>query len=143
MSTGTRPVTELRPPARTRALRGFSILNRLVLLGVVLQGLWAGGFIGHLDGAFWLQLHRLTAYIVVILALAAAVLAVVSLRRHRAIAAWSAGLFVLVAIQAEVGHEISHDGERSLTAVHVPVALLIMGLGVYLSIAAARARRSS
>src|SRR6266545_4191777 len=102
MSTGTRPVTELRPPARTAALRAFSILNGLMLLGVVLQGLWAGGFIGHLDGAFWLQLHRLTAYVVVILALAAAILAVVTLRRHRAIAAWSAGLFVLVAIQAEL-----------------------------------------
>ncbi len=59
------------PPARTRALSAFSILNGLVLLGVVLQGLWAGGFIGHLDGAFWLQLHMLTAYVVVILALAA------------------------------------------------------------------------
>ncbi len=143
MSTGTRPVTELRPPARTAALRAFSILNGLMLLGVVLQGLWAGGFIGHLDGAFWLQLHRLTAYVVVILALAAAILAVVTLRRHRAIAAWSAGLFVLVAIQAELGHEIGDGAARSVIAVHVPVALLIMGLGVYLSIAAARARQSS
>jgi hypothetical protein len=141
MTTGTRPVTDAPPPARTRALRAFSVLNGLVLLGVVLQGLWAGGFIGHLAGTFWLQLHRITAYTVVILALAAAILAVVTLRRHRAIAAWSAGLFTLVAIQAELGHEISHDGERSLIAVHVPVALLIMGLGVYLSIAAARAWR--
>ena len=67
----------------------------------------------------------------------------VTLRRHRAIAAWSAGLFVLVAIQAELGHEIGDGAARSLIAVHVPVALLIMGLGVYLSIAAARARQSS
>jgi hypothetical protein len=142
MTTATRLVTEPPPPARTAALRAFSILNGLVLLSVVLQGLWAGGFIGHPAGTFWLQLHRITGYVVVILALAAAILALVTQRRHRAIAAWSAGLFVLVAIQAELGHEISHDGERSLVAVHVPVAMLIMGLGVYLSTAAARARRS-
>jgi hypothetical protein len=80
---------------------------------------------------------------VVVLALAAAILAVLIRRCHRAIAAWSAGLFVLVAIQAELGHEISHHDERALIAVHVPIALLIMGLGVYLSVAAARARRSS
>jgi hypothetical protein len=143
MITGTRPVTDLPSPTRTGALRAFSILNGLVLLGVVLQGLWAGGFIGHLAGTFWLQLHRITAYVVVILALAAAILAVVTQRRHRAIAAWSVGLFVLVAVEAELGHTIGEGGERSLVAVHVPVAMLIMGLGVYLSIAAARARRSS
>jgi hypothetical protein len=68
---------------------------------------------------------------------------VVTQRRHRAIAAWSVGLFVLVAVEAELGHTIGEGGERSLVAVHVPVAMLIMGLGVYLSIAAARARRSS
>ena len=128
MTTGTRPVTDAPPPTRTGALRAFSILNGLGLLGVVLQGLWAGGFIGHLTGTFWLQLHRITAYVVVILALAAAILAVMTQRHHRAIAAWSTGLFVLVAVQAELGHEISHDGERSLVVVHVPVALLIMGV---------------
>jgi heme A synthase len=114
-----------------------------VLLGVVLQGPWAGGFIGHLAGTFWLQLHRITAYVVVILALAAAILAVVTQRRRRAIAACSVGLFVLVAVEAEFGHVIGEGGWHSLVAVHVPAAMLIMGLGVYLSIAGARARRSS
>jgi hypothetical protein len=142
MTTGTRPVTQPPPPIRAKALHAYSVLNGLVLLGVVLQGLWAGGFIGHLDGAFWLQLHRLTAYTVVILALAAAILAAVTQRRHRAIAAWSAALFILTGAEAELGHEIGDGGPQALIAVHVPIALLIMGLAVYLSITAARTRRT-
>ena len=143
MTTGTRPVTQPPPPTRARALRAYSILNGLVLLGVVLQGLWAGGFIGHLDGAFWLQLHRFTAYTLVVLALAAAILAVRTQRRHRAITAGSALLFVLVGVEAELGHEIADGGAGALVAVHVPNALLIMGLAAYLATTAARARRTS
>jgi hypothetical protein len=142
MTTGTRPVTQPPPPA-TRALRAYSILNGLVLAGVVLQGLWAGGFIGHLDGAIWLQLHRFTAYTLVIVALAAAIVAAVTQRRHRAITGGSAALFILVAIEAELGHEISGGGPAALTAIHVPNAMLITGLAAGLTITAARARRSA
>lgn len=143
MTTGTQPVTHPSPPDRARALRAYSILNGLVLLGAVLQGLWAGGFIGHLGGAIWLQLHRFTAYTLVILALAAAILAVRTQRRHRAVTAASAVLFVLVGVEAELGHEIADGGAGALVAVHVPNALLIMGLAAYLATTAARARRSS
>jgi hypothetical protein len=50
MTIGTRTATGPSSATRTGALRAFSILNGLVLLSVVLQGLWAGGFIGHLAG---------------------------------------------------------------------------------------------
>src|SRR5215475_10429762 len=89
VTTGPRAVTRPQRPDRVGALRAFSILNGLVLLGVVLQGLWAGGFIGDVSGAPWLQLHRFTAYSVVVLALAAAIVAVVTRRRHRVIAVLS------------------------------------------------------
>lgn len=125
------------------ASRAFSILNGLVLLGVLLQGLWAGGFIGRLGGAGWLQLHEVTAIVVVILALAAAVVAVVTRRHDRALTGWSAGLFALLVIQTGLGEAISEGGARTLVAVHIPLAMLIMGVGVYLSIAGARSRRSA
>lgn len=141
MSASTEPVTSRRSAAG--AVRAFSILNGLVLLGVLLQGVWAGEFIGRTDGPDWLRLHQITAVVVVILALAAAILALATQRHHRAIATGSAGLFVLLVIQTGVGQAISDGGEHALIAVHVPLAMLITGLGVYLSIAAARSRRSS
>ncbi|MBO0771488.1 MAG: hypothetical protein J2P35_08520 [Actinobacteria bacterium] len=63
--------------------------------------------------------------------------------RHRAVTAASAVLFVLVGVEAELGHEIADGGAGALVAVHVPNALLIMGLAAYLATTAARARRSS
>ncbi|MBO0769964.1 MAG: hypothetical protein J2P35_00745 [Actinobacteria bacterium] len=141
MTVSTEPVTGQRSSAG--AGRAFSILNGLVLLGVLLQGLWAGEFIGRAAGPDWLRLHQITAVAVVILALAAAILALATQRRHRGLVAGSAGLFVLLVIQTGIGQAISDGGEQALVAVHIPLAMLIMGLGVYLSIAAARSRRSS
>jgi hypothetical protein len=48
MTTRTHPATTGHPS--TGSLRAFSMLNGLVLLGVLLQGLWAGGLIGDLGG---------------------------------------------------------------------------------------------
>jgi hypothetical protein len=140
MRTGMEPETDRRSAGTARA---FSILNGLVLLGVLLQGLSAGGFLGRLGGVEWLRLHQITAAVVVILALAATLVAVITQRRHRALAGWSAGLFGLLVIQTALGEAASEGGERALVAVHVPLAMLIMGLGVYLSIAGARARRAA
>jgi hypothetical protein len=50
---------------------------------------------------------------------------------------------VFVVVEGELGHTIGEGGERRLVAARVPVAMLIMGLGVCLSIAAARIRRTS
>ncbi|MGH3492272.1 MAG: hypothetical protein ACRDRL_19470 [Sciscionella sp.] len=127
---------------RAAALRAFSILNGLVLLGVLLQALWAGAFMGHLGGADWVTVHQITAYVVVILALVTALVAVSALRRSSAaIAGWSVGLLVLLIIQTGLGQAISDGHQRILTVAHVPVALLIMALGVYLSVAGAKLRR--
>lgn len=141
MNTRTEAVTHQR--SSTGALRAFSILNGLALLGVLLQGLSAGGFLGHVGGADWLGLHQITAPVVMICSLAAAVVAVAALRHHSGIAWWSAALFVLLVIQSALGAASSESGQRALLAVHIPLAMLIMGLGVYLSIAGARARRSA
>lgn len=140
MRTGMEPETDRRSAGASRA---FSILNGLVLLGVLLQGLSAGGFLGRLGGMEWLQLHQITAAVVVILALAAALVAAITQRRHRAIAGWSAALFVLLVVQTGLGEAISEGGERTLVAVHIPLAMLIMGIGVYLSIAGAQTRRAA
>ncbi|MGH3599746.1 MAG: hypothetical protein ACRDQH_05610, partial [Pseudonocardiaceae bacterium] len=53
------------------------------------------------------------------------------------------GLFVLIVIQTGLGEAISEGGSDGLVVVHVPLAVLIFGLGVYLSSLGARVRRST
>ena len=118
------------------AVRAFSMLNRLVLLGIVLQGVWAGGLVSDLGGA-WRVLHGVTGGLLEILALAAAVVAVTRLRGEHGLATWSVALSVLLIIQGGLG--AASRSASALILIHVPLALLIMGLGVYLSIAGSRA----
>lgn len=142
MNILAKPVTDRRAP--TGPVRAYAILNGLVLLGVLLQGLSAGGLMGRLGGPAWLALHRITAFVVVILSLAEAVLAATTLRGRRPIVvAWSFALFALLVIQTALGQAISDGHERALVAIHVPLAMLIMGVGACLSVAAFRLRRSS
>lgn len=119
------------------------MLNGLVLLGILLQGLWAGEFMGGVGGADWVEVHAITGYVVVLLSLASAIVAVVTLRgRGSGMVGMSIALFVLLLIQVGLGQAISDGGQRVLVAAHVPVALLAMALGVYLSVAGARLRRA-
>lgn len=80
MNTSTEVATSNRS---TGAIRAFSILNGFVLLGVLLQGVSAGGLIDHL-GAGWLRVHQLSAFTALFLALVAAVIAIAALRRYAA-----------------------------------------------------------
>ena len=121
------------------AVRAFSMLNGLVLLGILLQGVWAGGLVSDLGGA-WRVLHGVTGGLVVILALAAAAVAVTRLRGEHGLATWSVALFVLLIIQSGLG--AATRSASALILIHVPLAMLIMGLGVYLSVAGSRPRRS-
>jgi heme A synthase len=142
MTSGPNTVAGGRKSARLGVLRVFSIVNGLALLGVLAQGLTGGAFLGGVSGPNWAQLHQLNAGAVEALALVAAILALATQRRRRGIAVFSPVLFALLVLQHGLGAAIS-GGNRALAAVHVPVALLVMALGVYLSVTAARARRSS
>ncbi|HEY7261121.1 MAG TPA: hypothetical protein VH589_06505 [Trebonia sp.] len=135
----TRTQSSITHHASPGAVRAFSMLNGLVLLGILLQGVWAGGLVGDLGGA-WRVLHGVTAGLVVILALAAAAVAVIRLRGEHGLVPWSIALFVLLIIQSGLG--AATRSASALFLIHVPNAMLIMGLGVYLSVAASRARRS-
>jgi heme A synthase len=141
MASGADTVAGRRGSVRVGALRVFSILNGLILLGVLVQGMTGGAFLGGATGVNWAQLHQVNAGVVETLALVAAILAIATQRRRRGIAVWSPVLFALLILQHGLGAGIS-GGNRVLVAVHVPVALLVVGVGVYLSVAAARARWS-
>jgi heme A synthase len=122
----------------------FSILNGLTLLGVLLQAVWAGEFIDRTGRAGWIKVHEIGAFVVVVLALASAVVAAGTLRRSSsALALGALGLLGLIVAQTVLGEVITRGGAEGLIVVHVPIAMLIFGLAVYLSSVGARLRRSA
>jgi uncharacterized membrane protein YhaH (DUF805 family) len=147
MSTSTEPgptpgpSTENHPSAG--AIRMFSILNGLTLLGVLLQAVWAGEFIDGAGRSAWITVHEIGAFVVVVLALATALAAVTLRRAHSALTLGALGLLVLIVVQTGLGEAITRASARELIVVHVPIAVLIFGLGVYLSSMGARLRRSA
>lgn len=125
------------------AVRAFSVLNGLTLLGVLLQAVWAGEFIDRTDRAAWVTVHEIGAFIVVVLALVTAVVAAAALRRASSVLALGAlAQLVLIVVQTGLGEAITEGGADGLIVSHVPIAMLIFGLGIYLSIAGAQLRRA-
>jgi heme A synthase len=118
----------------------FSGLVGLTSLGILLQGVWAGVFIrpGQPFDRTWVTVHARSGEITIVLALAAAVVAFWKLRFRRDLVVGSAVLVVLLALEAYLGGEIlEHQG---MTVVHVPLALALMALAVWLPFQSRRTR---
>jgi hypothetical protein len=130
------PATPDAAPARPHP--AFSALVGLTTLGVLLQGLWAGLFLGGTDHpSTWVDVHNVGAMVTVALALLATVAALVWMRHNRPAVIGTALLFVLLVIEMGLGQAVDDDS-RGPVIVHVPLALLIMGLAVYLPVLARR-----
>lgn len=141
--TSVKPDT--RPsPATTRERHPlFSALLGLCAVAVLLQGLWAGIFLEH-DGrrdaaSFWIDVHARGADVAIVLAAAATVVAFVTLRHRRDLWLGSAALTVVLILEAYLGGLIRDASKDTLTAVHLPLAMALMGLVVWLPL---RARRT-
>jgi hypothetical protein len=112
----------------------WSALVGLTSLGVLLQGLWAGLFLRRdADGSTWFSVHQHGAEVTVTLAAIATIAAAVWLRRRRDLLVGTALLFVLLVVEYFLGRA----GGDSVV-VHVPLAMLLMGLAVWLPMAARR-----
>ena len=123
----------------------FSALIGLAALAVLLQGLWAGIFLEHDGGrdqaGSWIDVHARGADIAIVLAALAAVVAFWKLRERRELWIGSVVVVVLLVIESWLGGQIRDAGKDSLTALHVPLAMALMGLVVWLPFRAARLRR--
>lgn len=135
------PETVTRSAAKTTL---FSALTGLAALAVLLQGLWAGIFLEHDgqrdDASGWIDVHARGGEVALVLAVAATA---VALWRHRARKdLWIGGLVlvVLLVLESYLGGLIRDDGKDTLTAVHVPLAMAIMAVSVWLPLRA-RSRR--
>ena len=134
-STTDRPATSTRTSA-------YAVFSSLVVL---LQGLWAGIFLEH-DGerdaaSGWIDLHARGADLAILLAVLATVWAVWKLRSRTDLWVGSLVLAVLLVLESYLGGAIRDAGKDTLTAVHVPLAMLVMGLAVWLPVRARSGRR--
>jgi heme A synthase len=116
----------------------WSALVGLASLGVLLQGLWAGLFLrrGAANRDTWVSIHQHAGEATVLIVLLATVAAVIWMRQRRDVLLGTVLFLVLVVIELVLGYTI--EGSTSAVAVHVPLALLIMGLAVWLPLAARR-----
>jgi hypothetical protein len=139
------PTTASRADRRSgTAYPVFSSLAGLAALVVLLQGLWAGIFLEH-DGKrdaaqSWIDLHARGADVALVLAVLTTAWAVWKLRSRRDL--WGGGLVlvVLLVVESYLGGLIRDEGKDTLTSVHVPLAMAIMAVSVWLPARAARRR---
>jgi hypothetical protein len=138
--------TTKTPVTTQRARRStvFSVLIGVAALAVLLQGLWAGIFLEH-DGqrdsaGLWIDLHARGAEVSIVLAIAATIVAFVRLRARKDLWVGSSVLTVLLVLQSYLGGLIRDDGKDTLTVVHVPLAMALMGLVVWLPLRARQGR---
>jgi hypothetical protein len=110
----------------------------LAAVVVLLQGLWAGIFLEH-DGqrdssSGWINVHARGADLAILLAAAATVAGFTRLRRRKDLWGGAAALTALLVVESYVGGLIRDAGKDTLTAVHVPLAMAIMGLAIWLPV---------
>lgn len=118
----------------------YTALIGLSAVAILLQGLWAGLFLrpGTHGGTDWVDVHARGGEVALVSAALATVVAFVRLRHRRVLWLGAAALTALLVVEAYLGGLIKDDGKDSLTPVHVPLALAIMGLAAWLF---ARSRR--
>jgi hypothetical protein len=129
------PSTSTRRDAATTA---FTALVGLASLAVLLQGLWAGLFIheGKDYSENWVEVHARGADVAIVLAAIAVVVALVKLRWRRDLLFGSIAFVVLLVLEAYLGGLIGDS--PSVTVVHIPLAMALMALAVWLPLRAVR-----
>jgi uncharacterized membrane protein len=131
-------------PARPRSTL-YSAVIGLAALAVLLQGVWAGLFLredgGYRDG--WVQVHSHGAEVAIALAAVATIIAFVRLRARRDVWIGSLVFTVLLVLEAYLGGRISDQHSVASQVVHVPLALALMGLAVWLPLRASLRGRAA
>ena len=129
-------------PAASGPARAFTPLVGITTLGIFLQAVTAGEFVSQRQRDGWIDVHNVIANVTLVAALAAAIVGVAAVRRARPSAAWaSAVLFVLLVVQVVIGHLITDGKQDGWIGVHVPLAFVIFGITIWLSIRGAMARQ--
>jgi heme A synthase len=134
--------------SETRADREplYASLIGLTSLAVLLQGLWAGLFVREgkdFDATSaqsnWVQVHDWGARVAIVLAFASLVVAGWRLRSRKELILGTGALFVLLLVEAYIGGKIGDHA--SWPSIHIPMAMALMALSVWLPMRAVRGAR--
>jgi uncharacterized membrane protein len=121
----------------------YSAVIGLAALAVLLQGVWAGLFLRE-DGGYqdaWVEVHAHGAEVAIALAAIATVIAFVRLRPRRDVWIGSLVFTLLLVLEAYLGGRVSDEHSIGAQVVHIPLALALMGLAVWLPLRASRPGR--
>jgi hypothetical protein len=138
-------VTSAKQTSENRSVRDplYASVIGLTSLVILLQGLWAGLFIREgkdFDAtsgqANWVDVHDWGARIAIVLAFASFVVAVWRMRVRKDLLVGTGALFVLLLLEAYIGGAIGDHA--SWPTVHIPLAMALMALSVWLPVRAAR-----
>jgi ABC-type uncharacterized transport system permease subunit len=125
-------------------LKWFSALVGVTSLAIFVQAVTAGEFVSQKHRGGWIDAHDIVADVVAVLALVTMILTIAKLRQaSRPLLIGTVVLFVLVAVQTLLGHQITDNDQDWLIGIHVPLAFIIFGIAVWLPINAVALRRAS
>jgi hypothetical protein len=133
MTTPTeRPAAAGETTADRTGLMLYRVFVGLAALGILLQGLWAGIFIrpGQDYDSTWVFVHARGAEVTIACAVIATAIVFWRLRSRRDLLFGTGALVLLLAFEAYIGGEIFPN--TGLTALHIPLALALMALAVWL-----------
>ena len=123
---------------------GYAALTGLTSLAILLQGVFAGEFIQRGPHGSWLDAHSVNGDVATGLAVISAIYAGVLLRgAARSLLIGSTVLAVLMIVQSSIGHAITDSSDDGLIPLHVPLALLVFGLTIWLSVRARGLRKAA
>lgn len=132
--------TPANSSAETAPTGTFAALVGVASLAVLLQGLWAGLFMSTPDTdpekTPWLEVHSWCGKAAIGFALLATVWAFLKLRERTDLTFGALALTVLLILEAYLGGLIVDEGRDVMAAVHVPLAMALMGLAVWLPLRA-------
>lgn len=118
----------------------FTSVIGLAAVVVLLQAVWAGLFVreGKDYSQGWVEVHSRGADVAIGLGVIAFVILLVRLRARRDLLIGTAVFVIALVLEAYIGGLIGDTS--SMTVVHFPLAMVIMGLAVWLPFRATRVR---
>lgn len=141
--SATRPEQITRPQITARRDPVYASLIGLTSLVILFQGVWAGLFIREgqdfdatSSQSQWLEVHDWGARLAIVLAFVSLVVALRRLRSRTDVVAGTAVLFGLLMVEAWLGGEIGDH--PAWPALHVPLAMMLVALSVWLPFRASR-----
>jgi hypothetical protein len=125
-------------------LRTFCVLTGLTTQAIFVQAVTAGQFVSQEGKDGWITVHGVVADVSWGLALITTVYGWSTVRAtHRRLVLTAGALFALTLAQTGIGHLITDKGQDGWIPVHVPLAFVVFGLTVWLSVGAALALRAA